>query len=162
MAGKLPGHSSLSAEEYKLSKNFSYGIAVALWNPEITKKLSDACLTTFHNCGVPEANLKVRQIPGSFELPLAAKYLIDRDGVDAVICLGCIIKGETEHDHYIAQAIANGMIQLQLETSKPVVFGVLTVHDKQQAMDRSGGKFGNKGEEAAITAIKMLCQKNIS
>ncbi|MBK9107833.1 MAG: 6,7-dimethyl-8-ribityllumazine synthase [Saprospiraceae bacterium] len=161
MAGKLPGHSSLSQDEIIKSRKFSYGIAVAQWNEHITDRLLQSCLQTLHQNGIPAENIKLRKTPGSFELPLTAKCLLEFEQVNAVICLGCIIKGETDHDQYIAHAIAHGIMQLSLETGHPVIFGVLTVLSEEQALDRAGGKYGNKGEEAAISAIKMLCLQNV-
>ena len=93
---------------------------------------------------------------GAFELPAAAKMLLSQKSLDAIICIGCVIKGETKHDEYISHAVANGLINLSLVSSKPIIFGVLTPNDMQQALDRSGGKHGNKGIEAAHTAIKMI------
>ncbi|MEY4931381.1 MAG: hypothetical protein RI909_2105 [Bacteroidota bacterium] len=95
-------------------------------------------------------------MPGSFELPLAAQWMAEKKDIDAVICLGCVIQGETPHFDYICQAVANGIMKVNLKTNKPVAFGVLTTLNKKQAMDRAGGKYGNKGEEAAITVAKML------
>lgn len=161
MAGKLPGHSTLSPDEIINCRKFSFGIAVAQWNEHITDRLLQACLQTLDQIDIPTEKIILRKTPGSFELPLAAKYLLEVDKVDTVICLGCIIKGETDHDQYIAHAIAQGIIQLSLDFSCPVVFGVLTVLSEEQALDRAGGKYGNKGEEAAITAIKMLYLKNL-
>ena len=94
-------------------------------------------------------------VPGSFELPQAAQLLLESQELDAVICLGCIIKGETSHDLHIASAVAHGIMNLGIDYSTPVIFGVLTTENMQQAVDRAGGKYGNKGDEAAITALKM-------
>ncbi|MBK8955456.1 MAG: 6,7-dimethyl-8-ribityllumazine synthase [Saprospiraceae bacterium] len=160
MAGNLPGHSGLTPQEINDAWHFRYGIAVALWNEHITGKLLEACLDTLKGCGVTEANIVIQKVPGSFELPLSAKYLLDQELVDAVICLGCIIKGETDHDLYIAQAVAQGLMTLNLTHGNPVIFGVLTVLSENQAQERAGGALGNKGEEAAVTAIKMLILKN--
>jgi 6,7-dimethyl-8-ribityllumazine synthase len=106
--------------------------------------------------GVNADNIHSIHVPGAFELPLGAKILASNEKVDALICLGCVIKGDTKHDEYISNAVANGIMTLNLASSKPVIFGVLTPNDMQQALDRSGGKHGNKGVESAMTALKMV------
>jgi len=102
----------------------------------------------------------VHHVPGAFELPLGARIVMGQEKIDAAICLGCVIKGETEHDVYINNAVATGIMTLGLTSKKPVIFGVLTPNTKQQALDRAGGKHGNKGVEAATTAIKMVHLNN--
>jgi 6,7-dimethyl-8-ribityllumazine synthase len=97
----------------------------------------------------------VKHVPGSFELTLGAQFLAEYDDLDAVICLGCVIQGETPHFTYICQGVTQGVTQLNMEYNIPFVFGVLTTNSQQQAIDRAGGKHGNKGDEAAVTAIKM-------
>jgi 6,7-dimethyl-8-ribityllumazine synthase len=99
-------------------------------------------------------------VPGSFELPLGARWLIDDHHVDAVVALGCLIKGETPHFEYISQAVSTGLMQLGLSTGVPIAFGVLTVLNEAQALDRVGGAQGHKGEEATETVLRMLAQKN--
>jgi 6,7-dimethyl-8-ribityllumazine synthase len=131
-------------------------IVTAEWNSEITHALRDACLYTLVECGVPESSITNITVPGAFELPMGAKMLLEYRMPDAIICLGCIIKGETRHDDYIASAVAKGLMDVSLEHDTPVVFGVLTTENEAQARDRAGGKHGNKGVEAAITAIKMV------
>jgi len=98
----------------------------------------------------------VKTVAGSYELPLASQWLAQRIDIDAVIVLGCIIQGETRHFEFIAQAVAKGIMDVNLKFGKPIIFGVLTTDTLQQALERAGGKHGNKGDEAAITAIKML------
>ena len=95
-------------------------------------------------------------MPGTYELPSGAGLFFQKGKFDGVICLGCVIKGETRHDEYINSAVANGLINLSLTVNKPVIFGVLTTENEQQALDRAGGKHGNKGTEAAVTAIRMV------
>ncbi len=131
-------------------------VVTAEWNAEITHALRDACLYTLVECGVPESSITSIMVPGAFELPIGAKMLLEYRLPDAVICLGCVIKGETRHDDYIATAVAKGIMDVALETDTPVIFGVLTTENEAQARDRAGGKHGNKGVEAAITAIKMV------
>lgn len=132
------------------------GIAVAEWNEEITNSLWKACEAHLLENGILKANLHVVQVPGTFELPVACKMLLQQYGLDGTIAIGCVIKGETSHNEYINHAVANGLTQLSILSGKPCVFGVLTPNDKQQALDRAGGKYGNKGVEAASTLLKMI------
>jgi 6,7-dimethyl-8-ribityllumazine synthase len=138
-----------------LSKK-TFAIVVAEWNEEITESLYDGALTSLKAHGVRQENIIRKNVPGSFELSLGALWMAEKKDVDAVICLGCVIKGDTPHFDYICQAVSYGITQAGLKSRKPVIFGVITTLDQQQALDRAGGKFGNKGEEAALTAIKML------
>lgn len=133
-----------------------FGIVVSEWNEEITESLFDAAVVSLKDHGVAKENIIRKNVPGSFELSLGALWMAEEKKIDAVICLGCVIQGETPHFDYICQAVAYGVTQAGLKTRKPVIFGVLTTLNKQQALDRAGGKYGNKGEEAALTAIKML------
>lgn len=132
-----------------------FGIAVADWNHAITSRLLEGALKTLKKHGATENNIVIRHVPGSFELTLAAQFLAEYDDLDAIICLGCIIQGETPHFTYICQSVTYGITQLNLDYNIPFVFGVLTTLNLEQALDRAGGKNGNKGDEAAITAIKM-------
>ncbi len=132
------------------------GIVVSEWNTEITEALLNGAVDTLIENGVVKSNIFTKYVPGSFELPLGAQLLIDNTNVDAVICLGCVIQGETRHFEFICQSVAQSISNLNLEYSIPVIFGVLTTDNIEQARDRSGGKHGNKGVEAAITAIKMI------
>lgn len=156
MAGNLPSLSNLTSSEINLAKGFSYGIVASLWNQEITDQLIQGALETLEYCQVPNGNIYIERVPGSFELPLATQWLLKSKMPDALICLGCIIKGETQHDEFIAHAITEGIMQLNLRFDKPVILGVLTVNSMQQAKDRAGGILGNKGTESIIAAIKML------
>jgi 6,7-dimethyl-8-ribityllumazine synthase len=132
-----------------------FGIVVSEWNSEITLALLDGAIQTLKKHDVTDNNILVKHVPGSFELTLGAQFIAEYDDVDAVICLGCVIQGETPHFTYICQSITQGITQLNLEYNIPFIFGVLTTNNLQQAYDRAGGKHGNKGDEAAITAIKM-------
>lgn len=136
-----------------------FGIVVSEWNSEITQSLFDGVYSTLIDAGCNEEDIKRHNVPGSFELPLGAQWLLDSVAPDAVICIGCVIKGETPHFDFICGAVATGIMNLQLDYSIPVVFGVLTTNNLQQAYDRSGGKYGNKGVEAAVTAIRMVASK---
>ncbi|HOS16298.1 MAG TPA: 6,7-dimethyl-8-ribityllumazine synthase [Bacteroidales bacterium] len=131
------------------------GIVTAQWNPQITEALRIACVNTLLEHHIKETDITQVYAPGSYELPFVAKQLINR-GMDAVICLGCIIQGETRHFDFIADATANGIMNVGLQTNTPVIFGVLTTNNMEQALDRAGGKHGNKGIEAAMTCLKML------
>ncbi len=132
------------------------GIVVSEWNDQITDALLEGALETLQAQGALRKNIYIHYVPGSFELSLGAQWLAQQNEVDAVIALGCVIQGETKHFDFICSAVANGITQVGLSYNKPVVFGVLTTNTLQQALDRAGGKHGNKGEEAAITAVKML------
>lgn len=132
-----------------------FGIVVSDWNREITNALLEGAINTLKKHGTPDKNIIVKHVPGSFELTLGAQFLAEFDDPDAVICLGCVIQGETPHFTYICQAVTQGITQLNLEYNIPFVFGVLTTNNLDQAKARSGGKHGNKGDEAAVTAIRM-------
>jgi 6,7-dimethyl-8-ribityllumazine synthase len=129
---------------------------VAEWNEDVTESLFDGAIKALLSMGAKRNNIIRKNVPGSFELPLAAQKMVKKKDVDAVICLGCVIQGETPHFDYICIAVANGIMRVSLDSGKPVAFGVLTTLDRKQAMERAGGKFGNKGEEAAVTVVKML------
>ncbi len=133
-----------------------FGILVSEWNDEITESLFSGAVETLLKHGAKKEHIFRKNVPGSFELSLGAQYLAAMDEIDAVICLGCVIQGETRHFDFICDAVAHGITNVSLKYNKPVVFGVLTPNTQQQALDRAGGKHGNKGDEAAITAIKLL------
>ncbi|OUT95058.1 MAG: 6,7-dimethyl-8-ribityllumazine synthase [Flammeovirgaceae bacterium TMED32] len=133
-----------------------FGLVVSEWNDEITHALMCGALETLLKYGAKKENIIMRSVPGSFELTLGAQSLAQDQHIDAVLCLGCVIQGETPHFDFICNAVAQGITSLNLKFHKPVVFGILTTHTLQQAIDRSGGKHGNKGDEAAMTGIKML------
>ena len=132
-----------------------FGIVVSEWNSEVTEALYSGAVETLLQHGAVKENIIRKTVPGSYELTLGAQWMAMED-IDAVICLGCVIRGETPHFDYICQAVANGITNVALKYDKPVIFGVLTTLDLQQAIERAGGKHGNKGDEAAATAIKML------
>jgi 6,7-dimethyl-8-ribityllumazine synthase len=136
-------------------KGLHIGVVTARWNEEITYALRDACLATLKAAGLEEDDIYSIEVPGAFELPMGARLLLEHRLPDAVICLGCVIKGETRHDQYIADAVARGLMDLGLRRGVPVMFGLLTTEDEQQARERAGGKHGNKGAEAAISALQM-------
>lgn len=135
---------------------FKFGIVVSEWNEEVTESLYSGALQTLISMGASKENIIRKEVPGSYELSLGAQWMAQRTDIDAVICLGCVIQGETRHFDFICSAVAHGITEVGLKYDKPVVFGVLTTDTMKQAMDRAGGKHGNKGDEAASTAVKML------
>lgn len=153
MAGPL---TSGTVETRKKLHKKKIAIVVAQWNEDITEALYEGAVASLLAHGITKTNIIRKNVPGSFELSLGGLWLAERKGIDAVICLGCVIQGDTPHFDYICQAVAYGITEAGLKSRKPVVFGVITTLNKQQALDRAGGKFGNKGEEAAITALRML------
>ncbi|HMP99303.1 MAG TPA: 6,7-dimethyl-8-ribityllumazine synthase [Cyclobacteriaceae bacterium] len=154
MAGPLK--SSSSKNNHELLANKRIGIVTAAWNDDITGALKLSCIQSLSKSGVKRENIIIKSVSGTFELSLGAQWLAEQKDIDAVICLGCVIQGETPHFDYICQAVAYGITEVNLKYNKPVIFGVLTTLNKQQALDRAGGKYGNKGEEAALTAVEML------
>lgn len=137
--------------------DFRFGIVVSDWNSEVTFSLLNGAISTLMQHGVKKEEIVVKHVPGSFELPLAAQWIAEYDDVDGIICLGCVIQGETPHFTYVCQGVTSGIAKLNLEYNIPVIFGLLTTDTLQQAVDRAGGKHGNKGTEAAVTALRMAC-----
>lgn len=137
------------------AEDLKFGIVVADWNEEITHALYEGCYDTLIKHGVKAENIYTVQVPGTFELPQAARILTKRKAVDATVCIGCVIKGETSHNEYINMSVANALQNMAIATGKPFIFGVLTPNSMEQAKDRAGGKYGNKGVEAAVTALRM-------
>jgi 6,7-dimethyl-8-ribityllumazine synthase len=135
--------------------SYKIGIVVSRWNEDVTGALLNGARETLLKAGVTEKHIEIMHVPGSYELPFGARQLMKADKKDAIICIGCIIQGETKHDEYIAQAVSNGIMQLGLMSGIPVIFGVLTTNTIQQAQDRAGGQHGNKGADAAATALQM-------
>lgn len=134
---------------------FSFGIVVAEWNPEVTENLLRGAVQTLLKANVKEENIFVIKVPGSVELTKGAQWLANSFKYDAIICLGSVIQGETKHFDYVCQSVTHGITELNLQYDIPFVFGVLTTLNQQQALDRAGGKLGNKGSECAEVAIKM-------
>jgi len=149
----------LTSSKIKTKSNFSkkkFAIVVAEWNEDITEAIYEGTVASLLAHGVKKQNIIRKNVPGSFELTLGALWMAEKKDIAAVICLGCVIQGDTPHFDYICQAVANGITEVNIKTKKPVIFGVLTTLTKQQALERAGGKLGNKGEEAALAAIEML------
>jgi 6,7-dimethyl-8-ribityllumazine synthase len=159
MATALQNLSDYDPQRVPDASEMKFGIVVSDWNHEITYAMRDAALNTLIRHGTSEENILIQHVPGSFELTLGAQFLAESYDFDSIICLGCIIQGETRHFDFICQSVTQGITQLNLTYKIPVVFGVLTTNNIQQAKDRAGGKHGNKGDEAAITAIKMIALK---
>ncbi len=159
MATQLKNLSAYNPEDVPDAGKMRFALIVSVWNSEITYALRDGAQNTLLKNGAKETNIQVYYVPGSFELTLGASLAANTGKYDAVICLGCVIQGETKHFDYICQSVTRGITQLNLTCNLPVIFGVLTTNDFKQAKDRSGGRHGNKGDEAAITAIKMIALK---
>lgn len=136
--------------------NDQYVVVVSRFNDLVTNRLLDGAVTTLARHGLPRQNITIVRAPGSFELPLLADRLAKTGNYAAIICLGAVIQGETTHHEYINHQVAAGMMQSGLETGVPILFGVLTCGDLDQALNRAGGKAGNKGDEAALAAIEMV------
>ncbi|MGB1248725.1 MAG: 6,7-dimethyl-8-ribityllumazine synthase [Chitinophagales bacterium] len=141
---------------------FKFGIVVSEYYHEITGSLLQACLETFAQQNVKPENIEIIYAPGTYELPSACHLLYKKnEDLDAIIAFGCVIKGDTDHDKYINQSVANALQDLSIKYEKPFLFGVLTPNTRQQALDRAGGKHGNKGVEVAVAALKMVALKYI-
>jgi 6,7-dimethyl-8-ribityllumazine synthase len=132
------------------------GIVVSEWNSEITENLLRGALDTLTQCGASLDNIRIVHVPGSFELPSGAQMLFENRSVEAVVCLGCVVRGETPHFDFVCNGVTKGVVDVSLRYRKPVIFGVLTDNTIDQSRARSGGALGNKGIEAAVTAIKMV------
>lgn len=132
-----------------------YAIVVADWNSEITYAMAQGAMETFVKHGVEEENITVLHVPGAVELTFGAARIMKEERVDAIIVIGCVIQGDTPHFDYVCQSVTQGVAALNAQGKVPVIFSVLTVLNQQQALDRCGGKLGNKGIEGAYTAIRM-------
>lgn len=159
MSSALKNLSIYDEQQIPDAAEMRFGIIVADWNAHITHALYAGCYDTLLKHGAKVENIHTIQVPGAFELPSAARYLLGAQKLDAVVALGCVIQGETRHNDYINQAVATGLVQLGMASGVPCIFGVLTPNNEQQALDRAGGIHGNKGVEAAATAIRMAALK---
>ncbi len=155
MASNLKNLSSYDHSKVPDASEMKFGIVVSEWNIEITRSLLEGAMKTLLLHGAEENNIEIKWVPGTFELTLGGQFFAEYRDVDAVLCLGCVIQGETRHFDFICQSVTYGITDLNLNNNIPFIFGVLTTGNHQQALDRAGGKYGNKGDEAAITAIKM-------
>ena len=138
------------------AENMKFGIVVSEWNFNITGALLEGAINTLKRHGAKEENIQVTTVPGSFELTFGSNQLINKTDVDAVIALGCVVRGDTPHFDYVCMGATQGITQLNTQGDVPVIFGLITTNNMEQAEDRAGGKLGNKGDECAITAIKMI------
>jgi 6,7-dimethyl-8-ribityllumazine synthase len=150
----LSQYNSVSALK---NKDIKIGIVVSEWNENITNALKEGALAFLRESKIAKNQIVVHTVPGSFELPSAAAMLLDADdSLNAIICLGCVIQGETRHFEFISQTVADGVMRVSLDYGVPVIFGVLTCNTMEQAQERAGGKYGNKGDEAAYSCLKMI------
>jgi 6,7-dimethyl-8-ribityllumazine synthase len=151
-------HQSLSAKKMVNIDDvdhFRFTIITAQWNHEVTLALEQGCIETLIANGISQDKIEVIPVPGSWELISAARQVLSHKNSSAVICIGAVIRGGTPHFEYICQGVTNGLAQLCASQDTPVIYGILTLNTMQEAIDRSGGQFGNKGDEAAITALEM-------
>jgi 6,7-dimethyl-8-ribityllumazine synthase len=155
MASALSNLSDFNPAEVPSGKDYKVAVVVAEWNQQITENLFLGAKEALMACGVEEQHIHRSNVPGSFELVFGAKKALDQQ-VDAVIVIGSVIQGETKHFDFVCQGVTQGIISLNLSSNRPVIFCVLTDNTLQQAIDRSGGQHGNKGVEAAVTALKMI------
>ncbi len=159
MASALNNLSSYNPDEVPSASGMRFGVLVSEWNTEITEALYNGVESTLSKFGASKNDIVRRNVPGSYELTLGAQLMAERKEFDAIICLGVVIQGETKHFDFICEAVGQGITNLNIKYNLPVIFGVLTPNNMQQALDRAGGVHGNKGDEAAITAIKMAALK---
>ena len=155
MATALRNLSSYDATKVQDESNMCFGIVVSEWNPEITGALLEGAVNTLERHGAIPENIHVKTVPGSFELIYGAHQMVLNGGYDALIVLGSVIKGDTPHFDYICQGVTTGIARLNTTSEIPIIYGLLTTDNLQQALDRAGGKLGNKGDECAVDAIKM-------
>lgn len=155
MATAYQNLSSYDFDSVPDASEMSFGIVVAEWNKNITEALLEGACNTLERHGVKAGNIVVTRVPGSFELTFAAKQLADHKEINAVIVLGCVVRGDTPHFDYVCDSVTQGITELNLMYDIPFIFGLLTTDNMQQAEDRAGGIHGNKGDECAISAIKM-------
>ena len=156
MATNLKNLSTFNSGDVPSAEKMKFGIVYSEWNESITGALHKGAIDTLKKYGAKESNIVSIGVPGSFELTAGARLLAKRTNVDAVICLGCVIQGDTPHFDFVCQGVTQGITQLNIKFGIPFIFGVLTTQNQQQAEERAGGIHGNKGDEAAYTAIKMV------
>jgi len=156
MATSLKNLSDYNKDKFSDISEKKFGIVVAEWHEDITGVLCQGAIDTLLQHGAVKEHIFVNTVPGSFELTLGAQFLAQQEEIDAVICLGVVIKGDTKHDDYINHAVAQGITHVSMKYNKPVSFGLVTTNTLEQALERAGGKHGNKGVEAAAATIRML------
>jgi 6,7-dimethyl-8-ribityllumazine synthase len=155
MATNLKNLSDYDIKSVPNAEDMIFGIVTAEWNKEITDSLLNGAYKTLIKHGAKPENILKKYVPGTVELTLGAQFMAEYADLDAIICLGCVIQGETRHFDFVCHSVTHGITELNMNYNIPFIFGVLTTDNQQQAIDRAGGKHGNKGDEAAITAIKM-------
>lgn len=143
------------------ASSFRFGIVVSEWNPEITKSMHQGAIDTLIDCGAKQENIVSWDVPGSFELVYGCKRMVETQSLDAIIAIGNVIQGETKHFDFVCEGVTQGIVDLNIKYNTPVIFCVLTDNTRQQSLDRSGGKLGNKGVECAVAAIKMAALRQI-
>lgn len=156
MATAYQNLSEYDFESIPDASQMRFGIVVSEWNQPITEALLKGACDTLERHGAQTSNIHIARVPGSFELTFGAKQMAERIELDAVIVLGCVIRGDTPHFDYVCSSVTQGITELNLQYNIPFVFGLLTTDNLQQSEDRAGGRHGNKGDESAITAIKMI------
>jgi 6,7-dimethyl-8-ribityllumazine synthase len=160
MATDLHNLSEYNSNNIPRGEGKKIAIVVSEWNSNITENLLQGAYDTLIKFGVSSQDISIRRVPGSFELTFGAKTLIEKIHPDALIMLGCVIQGETPHFTYVCQSVTQGATELNIKYDVPVIFGLLTTTTLEQAKDRAGGRHGNKGDEAAVTALKMIALNN--
>ena len=156
MATKNNNLSAIDCKKVPSGRGKKIGIIVSEWNAEITEALKEGALKVLLKCGTYSRDILIEYVPGTFELPLGAQFLLESKDMDAVIAIGCVVRGETAHFDYVCQGVTQGVQEVSLRYNKPIMFCVLTDDTIQQSRARSGGKYGNKGIEAAVGVLKML------
>jgi 6,7-dimethyl-8-ribityllumazine synthase len=146
--------------KFKVNPKWRVGVVTSRFNEEVTSLLTEGALKQLREMGVKDSQVYSVSVPGAYEIPLAAQWLLERSRCDGVIALGAVIRGETTHYDYVCSSVERGCTTLQLQTSKPVVFGILTTENEEQAFNRVGGSMGHKGTEAALVLLEMLNLKN--
>lgn len=158
MATEMHNLSDYDATKIASGEGRKIGIVYAEWNSEITYALRDGAIKTLIDNGVSECDITLASVPGSFELIYGASQMVKSNRYDAVIAIGCVIRGDTPHFDYICEGVTAGLSQLNVQYDTPVIFGLITTNNLLQAQERSGGRLGNKGDECAITALQMIAQ----
>lgn len=159
MASELKNLSVYDKNSLPDGSDMKFGIVVSDYYDEISTALLAACLETFGQQNVKQENIEIMYAPGTFELPAACDILNSKFNPDAIIAIGCVVKGDTDHDKYINMSVAHALQNMTLKYAKAFLFGVLTPNTYQQALDRAGGKHGNKGVELAVAALKIVALK---
>ena len=156
MATAYHNLSSYNPETVPNGEDMKIGIVVSEWNETVTTPLLQGAYDTLIKHGVKKENILIDFVPGSFELIFGSKHMVENKGIDAVIALGCVVRGDTPHFDYVCSGVTQGIADMNIRYDIPFIFGLLTTDTMQQAEDRAGGRHGNKGDECAITALKMI------